>query len=144
MIASKLKKSSLFVCRGAIMKVLLIIIALCAHIGHCQVSQGSLDRQRDGKCSKLPPNSADAIFSSSSRWRCCRDNGSSSLQTHLLPQFYFLNSLSAVQILLIFRSSIENWAEYAQANKIQGWSNAIPVCTWSGISCTDTGDIASL
>jgi len=50
----------------------------------------------------------------------------------------------AVQILLIFRSSIENWSEYQQANSIQGWTNDVPVCTWTGISCTDTGDIASL
>lgn len=27
----------------------LIIIALCAHIGHCQLSQGSLERERDGE-----------------------------------------------------------------------------------------------
>ncbi|KAG7667074.1 putative serine/threonine-protein kinase [Nannochloris sp. 'desiccata'] len=78
------------------MMLRLIIIALCAHIGHCQLSQGSLERERD------------------------------------------------VQILLIFRNSIENWIEYQQANSIQGWTNNVPVCTWTGISCTDTGDIASL
>ena len=49
-----------------------------------------------------------------------------------------------MQVLLIFRSSIENWDAYAQANNIQGWRVEVPVCTWTGISCTDTGDIASL
>lgn len=31
----------------------LIIIALFAHIGHCQVSHGSLERQQDGESQKF-------------------------------------------------------------------------------------------
>ena len=36
------------------MLVLVMIIALCAHIGHCQVSQGSVPRQSDGKWPLVP------------------------------------------------------------------------------------------
>jgi hypothetical protein len=46
----ELKMKPICFCRGVFIMLGMIIIALCAHIVHCQVSQGSLERQKDGEC----------------------------------------------------------------------------------------------
>ena len=52
--------------------------------------------------------------------------------------------MCSVQLLLNFRNSIDNWDEYSVANSIRGWDVNSLVCTWTGVTCSDIGDIVSL
>ncbi|KAI3437798.1 hypothetical protein D9Q98_000245 [Chlorella vulgaris] len=48
--------------------------------------------------------------------------------------------------LLSQRAAITNWEPWAAANNISGWvyNNSVPVCLWSGVTCTPDGAISSL
>lgn len=49
-----------------------------------------------------------------------------------------------MQSLLALRNAVENWGEFAGANNFQGWSENVPACTWTGITCSDGGEIITL
>jgi hypothetical protein len=46
--------------------------------------------------------------------------------------------------LLNFRNAVENWPQFAAANEIQGWTDDLPMCLWTGILCNDEGAASSL
>ena len=49
-----------------------------------------------------------------------------------------------MQSLLLLRNAVENWSEFASNNSFQGWSENVPACTWTGITCSDGGEIVTL
>ena len=48
--------------------------------------------------------------------------------------------------LLEQRYAITNWDAYAAANNITGWvdDNSVPVCLWTGVTCSPEGRIEQL
>jgi hypothetical protein len=57
---------------------------------------------------------------------------------------YCVKLAASGELLYTLRSSITNWSAYSAANNIEGWNSSSPVCTWSGITCSDTGQVVSL
>lgn len=109
------------------LSLLIVALHLAAfnfHTSHAQAIQGSPERQIDGESRALPPH---------------HPLPSPSLACPHTPPFP-----PPVQLLLMLRNSIENWPQFAAANRISGWEPSVPVCLWTGVSCTDTGDITSV
>ncbi|PRW61477.1 Serine threonine- kinase CTR1 isoform B [Chlorella sorokiniana] len=46
--------------------------------------------------------------------------------------------------LLAQSAAITNWAEFASQNNITGWNASVPVCNWTGVTCTPQGSIIAL
>ena len=47
--------------------------------------------------------------------------------------------------LLAIKSSFSNWLDFSDASNISGWVKGVPVCNWTGVSCTHyTGRVQTL
>ncbi|PSC69697.1 Serine threonine-kinase CTR1 isoform A [Micractinium conductrix] len=49
-----------------------------------------------------------------------------------------------VASLLALRRSVSNWDAYSKGNKIAGWNESMPVCKWTGVTCSQEGAILAV
>jgi hypothetical protein len=74
-------------------------------------------------------------------------------QVAALPAFVSVNAnhfierlrcCSAVAALLAQKNAIANWDELAAGLGLVGWTVTDPVCSWTGVECTENGAIVRM
>ena len=53
-------------------------------------------------------------------------------------------NVTAGTLLMGVKRGIDNWNDFSSANGIQGWSDATPVCQWTGILCSSAGRVIGM
>ncbi|PRW57887.1 water chloroplastic isoform A [Chlorella sorokiniana] len=53
-------------------------------------------------------------------------------------------SEAEVAALLDQAAAITNWQEFSSSNNITGWQRGVPVCSWTGLTCTPAGAVTGL
>ena len=62
-----------------------------------------------------------------------------SCQEHSVDGLLVADALEAQAraVLLEQKQAFTNWERFATANNVSGWDGAAPLCSWSGVECSD-------
>ena len=63
---------------------------------------------------------------------------------HCLPPPPWQTTLAAADRLLAQRDAVTNWPAFLMGNQLIGWVAPVPVCAWTGITCSAVNDTVQL